>query len=1323
KVFHNTDGNYGFTKSHEFSVTAPSDVELSDVDGDGLLDLVVAGGSSIYIFENTTTTVGTPDFNSTSIEIDAGLVIAEIAVGDLDQDGRQDLALVHEGDDQFTILQNTGATTISVSSFDNVFNLSTTGGPMHIDLADLDGDGKLDLVVSTILSTYYVFRNTSVGSSINFDATISQQAGAGQFGFDFGDLDGDGDLDLVIGTTTTSYAYLIQNHSTPGNIQLSLRDSIGSSGLRQVQIADLNGDGRPDIAGVYFYDGFYLYQNNSPLYQAPAYLSTSAGDGQVQLDWPASPIPNFSHFVVRRSTNANMSGASVLNNALATDSFLDNTVVNGQIYFYGISAVDINGESSLEVVNAAVPLAAQGPGNALSFDGSGSYLETHDFEPIGTSEFAFSIWFQVPESGLGGGVLLTTRTGDLSSSGPWILFNLAGNQLNFELGSTGGTTVYHLLQADFDLNGQWHHMVGQRRSGQFQLYVDGVLRDSQAEGALKNLTKDTLRLGAWVNVASFYTGALDEVAYFKRSLSPIEINQLASVPAQGNTNGLYHLYHFNEPAGNTVAYDAAQGNRHLAWVNTPGNVPSVALAPFKPDSLWAVASSTQLALIWTPSTATDLITYGVLRRKLSEPVYTYVNSTSVTNLTVPGLENDSSYVIGVYVQDASGLSSDTLEILGIPVIESGHALAFDGNDSLYTDKSDPLDNLPAITLQAWVKPLELNREQSLIERYMVNGSDTGWYLILQNDNTLRFWVRTGNGGVRSVVSNTPLELGRWHQVVAYYAGGQAFIYINGKDRSGVRTGTGTGALPAVEADMVVAGTAQRGGGKVFVGQMDELAIWSRALSQPEILEYLDRPVPATDPGLVSLQHMDEVNTPFPFAWNSRTPALQGSYRDDPSQVRSGAMTPLLETFKATPQTDSVILSWKFLSGDMDLVRIYRHTSSAIDTSTHLLTTVAYDPMDTFYVDHTAPIADSLWYTVVGVDLAGQAGELSPLDSVFIPQPVFTYAMPIDLGSGSYYTAYSVTPLETSPTGVALSRDGSRMFVIGYDSDQVREYLLGTPFDVSSASFNAYLSVGAQEAFAGDMVFDPSGTRLFIIGDQNNSVIEYRLGAAYELSTASYTGRSYSVAGQDGGPLALAFKPDGMRMYVLGNGGNSVYTYQLSQGFDITTATYVSALDVSAQEGEPQGLAFNAHGTRMLLVGSGFDQVRAYELSSPWDPTTGSLVQSFAVAAQDPTMTGLAFDASGTRMYLTCFNGAVYQYQFSDTAFVEAPAGDGSVVGELLVALYGSRLAQPGGALSHGSDYSVDNLARGAHPAAQRGTRRAVGAAHPGRQRHQQHQCR
>jgi hypothetical protein len=243
----------------------------------------------------------------------------------------------------------------------------------------------------------------------------------------------------------------------------------------------------------------------------------------------------------------------------------------------------------------------------------------------------------------------------------------------------------------------------------------------------------------------------------------------------------------------------------------------------------------------------------------------------------------------------------------------------------------------------------------------------------------------------------------------------------------------------------------------------------------------------------------------------------------------------------------------------------------------------------------------------------------------------------DITDFSYSQNFSVSAQEISPTGLFFKPDGLKMYVMGYSGDDVNEYNLSTAWDVSTAVYSQVFSVSAQELSPQGLFFKPDGTKMYVTGLNGYDVNEYNLSTAWDVSTAVYS-QVFSVSAQEIGPTALFFKPDGTKMYVTGLNGYDVNEYNLSTAWDVSTAVYSQNFSVSSQEASPAALFFKPDGTKMYVVGDSGDDVNEYDLSTAWDVSTAVYSQNFSVSSQEASPTALFFKPDGTKMYVTGTDG-------------------------------------------------------------------------------------
>ena len=242
-------------------------------------------------------------------------------------------------------------------------------------------------------------------------------------------------------------------------------------------------------------------------------------------------------------------------------------------------------------------------------------------------------------------------------------------------------------------------------------------------------------------------------------------------------------------------------------------------------------------------------------------------------------------------------------------------------------------------------------------------------------------------------------------------------------------------------------------------------------------------------------------------------------------------------------------------------------------------------------------------------------------------------------------SFSVNSEETTPNGLSFNNDGTKMFIVGHQGDDVNEYTLSTGFDLSTATFVDSFDVSSEDDDARHAQFNQNGTKMFVLGKENDRVCEYTLDTGFDVSTATFV--DCASVSEEGKPDELEFSPDGTKMFVVGESGDDINEYTLSTAFDVSTATFVDSFSVRSEENVPMGLAFTYDGTKMFVTGWTGEDINEYTLSTGFDVSTATFVDSFSITDQDDEPSSLTFSSDGSKMFLLGReNNKVYEYSLT-----------------------------------------------------------------------------
>ena len=280
-------------------VSSPAYVIAADVNGDGKPDLIsanIGGGTGGTGTLTVMTNNGSGGF-ALEATLDVGNFALCVVAADVNGDGKLDLISADFGTNTLTVWTNNG------NGFGYNSTLTVGSGPCALVAADVNGDGQVDLICANAKDATLTVLTNNGNGGFGLYATLPVGASANSYpdSVAVADVNGDGQPDLISANSNDGTLTVLTNNGN-GGFGLNATLTVGSAPSSVIAV-DVNSDGKPDLISANANDGTLTVLTNN-------------GDGSFSLD-------------------------ATLNVGLSSGSSPENVV-----------AVDVNGDGKLDLVSA-----------------------------------------------------------------------------------------------------------------------------------------------------------------------------------------------------------------------------------------------------------------------------------------------------------------------------------------------------------------------------------------------------------------------------------------------------------------------------------------------------------------------------------------------------------------------------------------------------------------------------------------------------------------------------------------------------------------------------------------------------------------------------------------------------------------------------------------------------------------------------------------------------------------------------------------------------------------------------------------------------------
>jgi DNA-binding beta-propeller fold protein YncE len=204
----------------------------------------------------------------------------------------------------------------------------------------------------------------------------------------------------------------------------------------------------------------------------------------------------------------------------------------------------------------------------------------------------------------------------------------------------------------------------------------------------------------------------------------------------------------------------------------------------------------------------------------------------------------------------------------------------------------------------------------------------------------------------------------------------------------------------------------------------------------------------------------------------------------------------------------------------------------------------------------------------------------------------------DVSTASYSRNFSVSSQSLVPRAVHFKYDGTKMYVADQTTNKVFQYSLSTAWDVSTASYDSSsVALTANSVTLWDVFINPNnGTDMYVVELTNDNIDQYTLSTPWDVSTATYVQNYLTTDVESQRPYGIFFDKNGRHLFMTTT-DDWVYQFYLETPWDITTAKWTSKKYEHPSEAQLTGIYVREDGLKMYLIGYGTDAVWEYNLGN------------------------------------------------------------------------------------------------------------------------------
>ncbi|MHA2401874.1 MAG: YncE family protein, partial [Candidatus Kariarchaeaceae archaeon] len=229
--------------------------------------------------------------------------------------------------------------------------------------------------------------------------------------------------------------------------------------------------------------------------------------------------------------------------------------------------------------------------------------------------------------------------------------------------------------------------------------------------------------------------------------------------------------------------------------------------------------------------------------------------------------------------------------------------------------------------------------------------------------------------------------------------------------------------------------------------------------------------------------------------------------------------------------------------------------------------------------------------------------------------------------------------DATPTDIYFKPGGRTLYVQGSAGEDIDEYVLDAPYDLRNAKWVTRVSLNEFGIVdTRGLQFKPDGTKLFATDLNTDDVFEFSLSTPWDITTVGLT--TVYITSEDTAISGLHIGAGGTAMYLTGTTFDDVYQYSISTAWDLTSTVAFTTSKSLNGDGitAPEGIYVVPDGTRLFVTDLAGEEIAQYEMSTPFDVSTAGLTTSFHSGLMNPY--GVEFINNGMEYVMVSSSGVI-----------------------------------------------------------------------------------